>query len=122
MVVTLLKQYLSPEQVSNYLRRHHQVRVSHETIYHYIFSDKSRAQALKPYLRQGKKLKRKRYGSGARASLIPNRISIQEKGSKPLLTFGYLLLDCFELLLQPHYRLVREFLSFEQRCYRPVFR
>jgi IS30 family transposase len=79
MVVTLLKQYLSPDQVSNYLRRHHQVRVSHETIYRYIFRDKSRTQALKPYLRQGKKIRRKRYGSGARASLIPNRTSIHER-------------------------------------------
>lgn len=79
MVVQLLKQYLSPEQVSNYLWRHHQVCISHETIYRYIYSDKSRTQALKPYLRQGKKVRRKRYGSGARVSLIPNRITIQER-------------------------------------------
>jgi len=79
MVVKLLKQYLSPEQVSNYLRRHHQVRASHETIYRYLYSDKSRTQAMKPYLRQGKRVRRKCYGSGARASLIPNRVSIHER-------------------------------------------
>ncbi len=78
-VVKLLKQYLSPEQVSNYLRRHHQISVSHETIYRYLYSNKNRAQALKPYLRQGKKVRRKRYGSGARVSLIPNRTSIEER-------------------------------------------
>lgn len=79
MVVQLLKQYLSPEQVSNYLKRHHQVSISHETIYRYLYSDKNRTQVLKPYLRQGKKVRRKRYGSGARVSLIPNRTSIHER-------------------------------------------
>lgn len=78
-VVSLLKQYLSPEQVSNYLLRHHKIRISHETIYRHIYCDKGRHQSMKPYLRQGRKLKRKRYGSGARASLIPNRVSIAER-------------------------------------------
>ena len=34
---------------------------------------------LKPFLRQGGRQRRRRYGSGARASCIPNRVSITER-------------------------------------------
>ena len=79
MIEKLIKQYLSPDQASDYLKTHHDVSLSHETIYRYIYSDKQRHEALKPFLRQGKKLRRKRYGSGARASKIPNRICISDR-------------------------------------------
>lgn len=75
----LIRQYLSPEQVSGYLKKHHDVSLSHETIYRYIYADIQRHKALKPFLRQGKKLRRKSYGSGARASKIPNRTCISER-------------------------------------------
>lgn len=79
LILTLLKQYLSPEQISGYLKLHHALQVSHETIYCYIYSDPQRKKELKPYLRQGHKKRRKKYGSGARASNIPNRVSISER-------------------------------------------
>ena len=79
MIELLVKQYLSPEQVSGYLKEHHNISLSHETIYRYIYEDKGRHQALKPFLRQGNKLRRKRYGSGARASKIPNRVCITDR-------------------------------------------
>ena len=79
MILKLVQQYLSPEQVSGYLKIHHQIHISHETIYRFIYADKARHQALRPYLRQGAKLRRKRYGSGARASKIPNRVCITER-------------------------------------------
>jgi len=75
----LIRRYLSPEQVSGYLKKHHNISISHETIYRFIYSDKQRKVALKPFLRQGHKHRRKRYGSGARTSCIPNRISITER-------------------------------------------
>ncbi len=75
----LLRQYLSPEQVSGYLKQHHAISLSHETIYRFIYSDATRHAQLKPFLRQGGKHRRKRYGSGARASSIPNRVSITER-------------------------------------------
>lgn len=78
-VIELIKKYLSPEQVSSYLRRHHDVLISHETIYRYIFSDRLRKKTLKPFLRQGRKKRRKAYGSGARAERIPNRNSIAQR-------------------------------------------
>ena len=79
MIDQLIRQYLSPEQVSGYLKSHHNLSLSHETIYRYIYEDKQRHEALKPFLRQGKKLRRKRYGSGARASKIPNRRCISDR-------------------------------------------
>ncbi len=78
-IVSLIQQYLSPEQVSDYLKEHHELSLSHKTIYRFIYSDPERHATLKPYLRQGHKHRRKRYGSGARASKIPHRISITER-------------------------------------------
>ena len=79
LIEPLIRQHLSPEQVSGYLKKHHDISISHETIYRFIYSDKQRKSALKPFLRQGCKHRRKRYGSGARISCIPNRISITER-------------------------------------------
>ncbi len=79
MIEERLKNYWSPEQISGELRLRHGIRISHETIYRYIHSDADRQKRLKPFLRQGKKLRRKAYGSGARASNIPNRRPITER-------------------------------------------
>lgn len=79
LIVSLIRQYLSPEQIIGYIKNHHDLSLSHETIYRFIYSDPERHSTLKPYLRQGHKHRRKRYGSGARASLIPDRISITER-------------------------------------------
>lgn len=78
-IENLIRQYLSPEQVCGYLKKHHDISLSHETIYRYIYSEKQRRIDLKSYLRQGKKSRRKKYGSGARASNIPNRKCISER-------------------------------------------
>lgn len=75
----LISQRLSPEQVSGYLKRHHCLSISHETIYRHIYNDPERHRRLKPFLRFGHKLRRKSYGSGARASHIPNRVSITQR-------------------------------------------
>ena len=79
VIQQLLRQYLSPEQVSGYLKTHQGIHLSHETIYRYIYRDPTRHAQLQPFLRQGGKHRRKRYGSGARASSIPNRVSITKR-------------------------------------------
>ena len=79
LITQLVRQYLSPEQVSGYLKQHHALSLSHETIYRFIYSDGTRKAELQPFLRQGGRHRRKRYGSGARASCIPNRNSITER-------------------------------------------
>ena len=57
-----IKQRWSPEQVAGYLRRHRQLRISHETIYCYIWADKRDGGTLYTYLRGAQKRRRKRYG------------------------------------------------------------
>ena len=79
LITQLLRHYLSPEQVSGYLKQHHDIHLSHETIYRFIYSEATRHTQLKPFLRQGCRARRKRYGSGTRASCIPNRVSITER-------------------------------------------
>lgn len=79
MIEKRLQKYWSPEQVSGDLKLNRGIRISHESIYRYIHSDAERKERLKPFLRQGKKLRRKAYGSGARASNIPNRTAITER-------------------------------------------
>ena len=79
MIEQLIHCYLSPEQVSGYLEEHHDISISHETIYRHIYSDRERHQALKPFMRHGTKNYRKAYGSGARVSNIPKRVCITER-------------------------------------------
>ena len=79
LMVALLKRYLSPEQISAYLKTHHTISLSHETIYRFIYGQQHSQRELRRYLRHGGKRRRKRYGSGARASRIPNRTSIEAR-------------------------------------------
>lgn len=79
LMVALLKQYLSPEQISAYLKMHHAITLSHETIYRFIYGSQHSHGVLRGYLRHGGKRRRKRYGSGARASRIPNRTPIEAR-------------------------------------------
>lgn len=75
----LLQKYLSPQQISEYLKRHHKIKISHETIYRYIHEESQRKEKLKGFLRHGRKKRRKAYGSGARVSKIPNRVGIANR-------------------------------------------
>ncbi len=59
----LLEQQWSPEQVAGYLRRHRRLRISHETIYCYIWADKRQGGTLYTHLRGARKQRRKRYRS-----------------------------------------------------------
>jgi IS30 family transposase len=57
-----LRQLWSPEQVAGRLRRAHQLRISHETIYRHIWADKRAGGSLHTHLRGARKKYRKRYG------------------------------------------------------------
>ena len=81
---SLVKSYLrmdwSPEQVSNYLHLEHSLDISTETIYKMIWSDKVHGGDLYSHLRQFRKKRRKRYGTGYNyRGHIKNRISIDER-------------------------------------------
>jgi IS30 family transposase len=73
-----LRQEWSPEQVSGWLWREHQLRVSHERIYQYVYHDKWAGGTLHQHLRCQKQ-RRKRYGSRDRRGQLANRRSITER-------------------------------------------
>jgi IS30 family transposase len=62
-VRALLEEQWSPEQIAGYLRRHRLVRISHETIYRYIWAEKRQGGTLYTHLRGARKQRRKRYRS-----------------------------------------------------------
>ena len=59
----LLERQWSPEQVAGYLGRRRLLRISHETIYRYIWTDKREGGTLYTHLRGARKQRRKRYGA-----------------------------------------------------------
>lgn len=72
----------SPEQISNYLYLELGFSVSAETIYQFILSDKASGGNLYQHLRQSRKIRRKRYGSGYNThGHLKNRTSIDERPS-----------------------------------------
>jgi IS30 family transposase len=74
----LLREYWSPEQISNWLRQEEKTRISPEWIYQYILRNKQASGDLYKYLRCQKQRK-KRYGSPDRRGQIKGRISIDER-------------------------------------------
>ena len=68
----------SPEQMSGWLARERDMRVSHESIYRYVRADKERGGDLHRHLRCRKR-HRKPYGSPARTGPIVGRVSIDER-------------------------------------------
>ena len=62
LVEALIRQDLSPEQASGYLRRKALLSISHETIYRYVWDDLRSGGTLYKHLRGSRKKRRKRYG------------------------------------------------------------
>ena len=80
VVESYLRMDWSPEQVSNYLRLEFAIMISPETIYRLIWSNKAAGGSLHTHLRQSRKKRRKRYGSGYNyRGHLKNRISIDER-------------------------------------------
>ena len=78
IIVSLLKEDWSPEQINGWLNHSGQQGVSIEWIYHYILTDKKAGGELYRHLRCQKK-RRKRYGSVDKRGQIKNRVSIDER-------------------------------------------
>lgn len=76
-----LKHRWSPEQISGRIRKDHpgdaSMRVSHETVYQWLRKDKKAGGNWCLYLRQGKRARRKKYGSSLRRYRIQGRTSIE---------------------------------------------
>ena len=74
-----LKLQWSPEQISGRLKMGESVKISHETIYKYIWSDKRKGGSLYKHLRHnGKKYNHRSKGTAGRGC-IPNRIDIDQR-------------------------------------------
>lgn len=72
-------QDFSPEQVSGFMARQHEIQISHESIYKHVLADKARGGNLHCHLRHAHKKRKKRYGSYNRRGQIKNRVSIDER-------------------------------------------
>jgi transposase, IS30 family len=70
---------LSPQQVSGRLMQEANIRISHESIYQYLYRDKALYGTLHQHLRC-QKTQRKRYGSGhQRRGTLKNRVGIEQR-------------------------------------------
>ena len=78
IVESKLREDLSPEQVSNWVKEHNHIEISHEWIYQYVWRDKRCKGLLYKHLRRKKKY-RKRSGNRDNRGKIPNRIGIEER-------------------------------------------
>lgn len=79
MIKNLLEDYLSPEQISGRLMLEKEIAISHETIYRYVWDDKSRGGILYKSLRtQGKRYRARGNNKDSRGR-IKNAVSIDER-------------------------------------------
>jgi IS30 family transposase len=76
LVEHYIRQDFSPEQVSGFLNRKYGLKISHETIYKYIWSDKKTGGTLYKHLRRSHRKHRKRYGTNQLRGRIVGQVSI----------------------------------------------
>jgi transposase, IS30 family len=79
LVENLLREDLSPDQISGKLRRDRTLRVCHETIYQYVWADKRAGGLLYRYLRQRTRRRRKRYATKERRGRVTGKRHISER-------------------------------------------
>jgi IS30 family transposase len=79
LIDKLLREDFSPEQISGFLAKNHNIRICHETIYQHILLDKAQGGNLFSHLRHGQKKRKKRYGSYDHRGKIKDRVSIDER-------------------------------------------
>jgi len=81
LIRKLLRLKWSPEQIIGHLRRFRLMkrRISHETIYQYIWRDKANGGHLWTHLRQSPKLRRKRYRAYDSRGQLANKRHISER-------------------------------------------
>ena len=79
IILFLLKNKFSPEQISNTLKRFDLFSISHETIYQYILYDKKQGGSLYRHLRIVCKRRRKRYNSHDSRGRLEGKCHISER-------------------------------------------
>lgn len=80
-IKSLLRKKFSPEQIIGYMRKHKLInsKMSHETIYQYIWRDKKNGGDLWTHLRQSSKLRRKRYKAYDSRGRLAQKRNISER-------------------------------------------
>jgi len=73
LVRALLGRQWSPEQIAGRLRREGRLRISHETIYRYIWADQAQGGQLYTHLRWAQRQRRKRYGTYERRGRVAGK-------------------------------------------------
>jgi IS30 family transposase len=80
LITSKIKQKWSPEQISGWLNINKNIKISYETIYQYIWSDKRDGGKLFKYLRRkGKRYQSRSKEKQAGRGFIKNRVSIDER-------------------------------------------
>jgi transposase, IS30 family len=79
LVRAQLEEWWSPEQISGRFRRKGTLRISHETIYRYIWNDMLRGGSLHVFLRGARKRRRKRYGAYDSRGRLAGKRHISER-------------------------------------------
>lgn len=74
-----IRQDFSPEQISGFLDREYELKISHETIYKHIWSDKKTGGTLYKHLRCSTRKYRKRYGTKQLHGRIAGQVSIDSR-------------------------------------------
>ena len=75
----LINHQWSPEQISGFMKKNLDTRVSHELIYQHVWRDKHNGGKLYKNLRHGSKKYNKRSGKNAGRGVIPGRVDIDER-------------------------------------------
>jgi IS30 family transposase len=91
----LLREGLSPDQISGKLCRDGKLHISHETIYQYVWADKHAGGSLYLCLRQHTKRRRKRYATKERRGRLAGKRPISERpaAANERLEFGHWEID-----------------------------
>lgn len=79
LIIKLLAQQWSPEQISAYLKRKKLFSISFQTIYRWIRKDRRHGGTLFKFLRIMPKRRRKRYGSDDSRGTLRGKRSISER-------------------------------------------
>ncbi|MDB4467542.1 IS30 family transposase [Akkermansiaceae bacterium] len=75
----LSKQQWSPEEISGYLAKNTQHRVSHEAIYLHVYEEKSTGGTLYTHLRQSHRKRKRRRNTKDKRGTLKHRISIDDR-------------------------------------------
>lgn len=75
----LIEQQWSPEEISGFLAKNTDHRVSHEAIYLHIYADKARGGTLYTHLRQCRRKRKRRRNTKDKRGCLKHRISIDQR-------------------------------------------